>query len=396
MRKVRQEWETLACGLGIVLALGASKPGAPATGGSGLGSLDYAFRFASAITSDAKDRAKAQEAVLQDYIARGATREALARVDQMAGWRQATVLADLAASEARAGRKSAASALVGRAEQVESASSGWEGPRIQAHIAAALAAMGEMKLAQEIASDLSTQDPRQYKGRAGYTIASGYLMRGEFEPAMAELQALDSDADIDTALWRTRGYLLVGQTESVAVEKRLQALDAALESSKALDGWMRTDIAREASAQFAKLGRSEKARSALQQAEATALALTDPLPSKAGMIAELARAWGELGEAGRARELLKKVEPAAAEALDIDRPSLYARLASVRHAIGDRSVADRLYGQALGAAESLKNARPRALAVADICRFLGRDGTDPTGAVKSRLDALLRGLKDPW
>src|SRR5262245_8048285 len=226
LRKYRREWEILACGLGALLALGASKPGAPAAAGPGLGSLDYAFRFASAIASDAKDRAKAQEAVIQDYIARGATREALARVDQMAGWRQATVLADLAASEARAGRKSAASELLGRAEQAESASSGWEGPRIQAHIAAAHAAMGEMKLAQEIAGNLSSQDPREYKGRAGYTIASGHLMRGEFEPAMAELRALDPDADIDTALWRTRGYLLVGQYESVAAEKRLQALDA--------------------------------------------------------------------------------------------------------------------------------------------------------------------------
>ncbi|HEU5182216.1 MAG TPA: hypothetical protein VFW45_15635 [Candidatus Polarisedimenticolia bacterium] len=393
-RKCLAGWEALACALGIALAVGAAKPAAASA--SGLGSLDYAFRFASAISSDDKDRAKAQEAVLQDYITCGAAHEAIARVDQMAGWRQGTMLADLAASEARAGRKSAASELIRRAEQVESAVSGWEGPRVQAHIAAALAAMGEMKPAQEIAGNLRSEDPRQYKGQAAYTIASGHLMRREFEAAMAELKALDSDPDIDTAVWRTRGYLLAGQSDGIAAAQRLAALEATLESAKVLDGWIRVEIAEDAAAELAELGRPEKARGALEEAEKAALALPEALHAKATPLAELARAWGRLGETGRSRQLLKKVEPAAGAALDIDRPSLYARLASVRRAIGDQARAEQLYGQSLSAAESLKNARPRALAVVDICRFLGRDGVDPSGAVKARLDALLSGLKDPW
>ncbi len=391
-----RSWQTLACALAVLGFLGAARSADSAVPGAGLGSLDYAFRFATAITSDPKDQAKAQEAVMQDYITRGATREALARIDRMVGWRQGTVLADLAASEARAGRRESASDLVGRAEQVESASSGWEGPRIQAHIAAALAVMGEMKPAQEITENLSSQDPRQYKGRAGYTIASGHLMRGEFEPAMVELRSLDGDPDIDTALWRTRGYLLVGKTGQLQAAQRLQGLEAALESAQVLDGWIRIEIAQDAADQLAGLGYPEKARRALQEAEATALALPETLASKATLMADLARAWGKLGEAGRARRLLGKAEPAAAQALDIDRPSVYARFASARRALGDAAKADRLYQQAFAAAEGLKNARPRALAVVDICRFLGRDGVEPTGAIKARLDSLLGGLKDPW
>ncbi len=394
-----QIFKSLACGA-VVILLGAAgaglPPGGSPTGSAGLGSLDYAFRFATAIASDPKDQAKAQEAVMQEYIARGAAQEAISRIDRMSGWRQATVLADLAASEAKAGRKDSAQKLIGRAEQLEGSTTGWEGPRVQSHIAAALALMGEVKPAREISETLSSQDPRQYKGPAAYTVASGHLMRGELEPALAELRALDGDPDMDTALWRTRGYLLVGKTGILSATQRLQGLEAALESAGVLDGWIRIEIAQDAAAELTRLGRSDKARKALEDAQATALGLPESLASKAVPMTELARSWGAIGEAKRSRDLLRQVEPAAAQAMDIDRPSLYARIASVTRGIGDTNRSDKLYDQALSAAESLRNARPRALAAVDICRFLGRDGIDPKGALKSRLEGLLTGLKDPW
>lgn len=398
-RNTERLLKTLACGTALILlgAAGTVLPaGGAATSNAGLASLDYAFRFATAISSDPKDQAKAQEAVMQDYIARGAGQEAISRVDRMSGWRQATVLADLAASEAKAGRKESAQQLLERAEQLESVTAGWEGPRIQSHIAAALALMGEVKPAREISETLSSQDPRQYKGPAAYTVASGHLMRGELEPAMAELRALDGDPDMDTALWRTRGYLLVGKTARLSATQRLQGMESALESARVLDGWIRIEIAQDAAAELTKLGRSDKARKALDDAQATALALPESLASKAVPMAELARSWGAIGDVRRARDLLKQVEPAAEWAMDIDRPSVYARFASVRRSIGDTGRAEKLTDQALSAAESLRNARPRALAAVDICRFLGRDGIDPQGLLKSRLEGLLTGLKEPW
>jgi hypothetical protein len=62
----------------------------------------------------------------------------------------------------------------------------------------------------------------------------------------------------------------------------------------------------------------------------------------------------------------------------------------------DEDDSRRLFDTALSEAESLVNARPRALAVVAVCRSMGRSGFELDEATRSRLDALFAGLKDPW
>jgi hypothetical protein len=113
-------------------------------------------------------------------------------------------------------------------------------------------------------------------------------------------------------------------------------------------------------------------------------------------MAQVAQGWAEAGEKSRARTLLLEAEPAAAKAFDIDRPGAYARLASAWRALGDTKQANRLTALAISSAESLRNARPRALSAVDICRSLGRDGVEPDPGTRGRLELLLANLKDPW
>lgn len=373
---------------------------ARATGGSssktGLVAFDYAFRFATAIQKDPKDQAKAQEAVLQDLLLRGEQGEVISRVEQIQGWRRGVVYADSAAAAAKAGRAEEARRLLGRAEEVRAGTSGWEGPRIGAHIASALAQLGEIQPASQITQELDAADPRQYTGRSAWTLALGHASKGEFSPAMEALRPLDGDGDLDVAAWRTKGYVALGRESRFTESQRLEALDAAMTSSANLSGWSQAEANQEIAQAFRTLGRNDRARQALEMAEKAALSLPDAMAERIPVLAELARSWGEAGDPARGRELLRRVEPAAAQALDIDRPAAYARLASVRHDLGDESAARRLYGEAFRAAESLVNARPRALAVVDICRSLGREGIDPDVKTKSRLDSLLGGLRDPW
>jgi hypothetical protein len=54
----------------------------------GVAALDQAFRFASAIRSDPKDRALSQEAVIRAYVAAGALDAGAARAGEVSGWRQ--------------------------------------------------------------------------------------------------------------------------------------------------------------------------------------------------------------------------------------------------------------------------------------------------------------------
>ena len=80
----------------------------------------------------------------------------------------------------------------------------------------------------------------------------------------------------------------------------------------------------------------------------------------------------------------------------IERPGLFGEVAAAYHAIGDADAARRGYDVAFAAAEGLENARPRALAVVHICRTMGRDGIEPSTAVRTRLEALYAGLRAPW
>ncbi len=73
-----------------------------------------------------------------------------------------------------------------------------------------------------------------------------------------------------------------------------------------------------------------------------------------------------------------------------------ADLASGYWVAGDEANAKRLYGRALTRAEALENARPRALAVVEICRSMGREQVPASPETRARLDALYAGLRDPW
>jgi hypothetical protein len=81
---------------------------------------------------------------------------------------------------------------------------------------------------------------------------------------------------------------------------------------------------------------------------------------------------------------------------DIDRPALYAVVAASWQSVGDPGESRRLFDRAFEAAASLQNARPRALAVVEICRALGRARIPLDEATRWRLDALLAGLRAPW
>ena len=73
-----------------------------------LASLDLAFRFASAIQSDPKDQAKAQEAVIRDLLLLGEEEEARTRTEQVQGWRKGVLYAEIAEREAEKGNTVAA------------------------------------------------------------------------------------------------------------------------------------------------------------------------------------------------------------------------------------------------------------------------------------------------
>jgi tetratricopeptide (TPR) repeat protein len=365
----------------------------PAAGG--LPALSYAFRFASAIETDPKDRAKAQQLVVSEYMRSGALDEARQKAESIAGWRQGAVYADLAALLAPRGRIDEARSLVARAQEIAGATGGWEGPRILAHVGAALAALGDQKALRGIASDLAAADPVQYAGRAAASLATSDAARGQVEQAFQKLDSLQGNSDFEASWWRTAGYLDVARQESLSGPDRLKALDAGAKAAEGIAGWKRAEALESLAEEYQRLGRRARAEKSLRSAQ-TALASSAPSGGQAALLSNLAEAWAKLGEAKRAFRLLKQAEPTVENALVIDRPGVYANLASSYRRAGDAVQAVRLYDRALEAAARLENARPRALALAAVCRQMGRNGVELDPKTRARLDALLAGLRDPW
>ena len=382
-----------------LLAAGGALPGAiaaEATGRPGVEALEYGFRFAAAIKSDPKDRAKAQELVIAEYARIGAFEEGIRHAEAVEGWRQGVVYADLGAALAGKKRADEARAQVAKAEKVRAATIGWEGERIAAHIAQALAVLGDVDRARDVATALAAGDPGQYAGRAAATLAAGQAAGGNFAQAMQELAALEGNNDLDRSWWRTAGYLTLARREELLPEQRLRGVDAARKSADSIGGLRRIEALGSVAEEYLRLKRRSRAREALEAADALLSEMAPGSPERAALLPDLARTWGRAGDGRRARRLLTEAEALADGALVIDRPVIYAAIASSYQAIDAEPEARRLFDRSLTTAAALQNARPRALAVAAICRQMGRNRMPLDDSTRGRLDALLAGLDDPW
>lgn len=358
--------------------------------------LDYAFRFASAIKTDPKDQARAQEAVILEFAQLGALDAAAERAERMTGWRKGSTLADIAALYAKQAQPKQARLLVDRAEATRQKLTGWEERRVAAHIAQALGMLGDVGKSEELSAELAEGDPRQYTGRAVATVAAGRAAKGDYRGAAEALEKLDAAEDFDITWWRTTGWVAIAREADLPREKRLDALSHAVESAEGISGWKRAEARQSIASELVELGETDRARALLEQAEQQVKEQPDTMPLKAPLLSNVARKWAELGETKRARALLAAGEAIVPSAMVIDRPGIWANLASSYRALDDEQATRRLFLRALAEAEALVNARPRALAVAQICQQMGRYGVHLDDSTRSKLDSLFYGLKEPW
>jgi tetratricopeptide (TPR) repeat protein len=362
----------------------------------GQAALDWAFRFASAIDPDPKDKARAQESVIRDLADAGELEGALRWAEQVEDWRQGVLFADLATAYAKAGRKDEAHKLVMRAEEVRGTIKGWQNPRISAHVAQAQAHLGRMEESRRIAAELIAHDGQQYLGRSVATIATALAANGQFEQAREELAKLADSRDIYETWWRTAAFVSLAREESLTEKQRLDFLIEARRSADGIDGWKRAEALASIAEELVRLEETKQARKTLREADELILPLSDKLSVKALLLTSLARPWAKAGDADHARELLARAEPLVVNALNIDQPAVWAAIAGGYTVSGDGREAARVYGTALDAAGSLVNARPRALAVVTICRSMGRHGVTVDAATEARLQELFDGLRKPW
>jgi hypothetical protein len=384
------------------LAASASHGEPPAPGAE---ALALGFRVASAIETDPDNKGRAQTEIVLAFAHAGDLDGALARVDQVEGWYLGQAYAQLAVLLARQGRVDEARRLVEKGRVARESVEGWKGARVESFLARALAYLGEVEDSRAAAQRAERADARQYAGQAAATVARGHAARGDFDAAMEELARIDHETQLDTAWWRTLGYVELAGEDRFSPEQRSQALERALASAGKVPGWKRVEALRRIADEFVEAGNPKRARQVLAGAETFLVegesregsgegAADRRLP--APLLIGLARSWAGAGKPKRAAELLREAEQNAMHEMSIDRPGIFAHIGAGWHAVGEPQEAWRVFDLALGMSERLANARPRALAVVEICRSLGDEGIVLTPQARERLEALHAGLGAPW
>jgi len=203
--------------------------------------LERAFAFASAIESDPKDRAMAQSTVALEALALEDGEQAAALADKVSGWQRGVLYAEIATWHARAGRTEPARAFLAKAEEFQRTQEGWQGPRIRAHVGAALSALGDAEGAHVI-NDALAENDRQYNGMAVVSNARLVARRSGFDAAVAEIKKTEQETDYEFALGRASAYLELGQDPRFSSDQRLTALRAARATAEEVAVWSRADL----------------------------------------------------------------------------------------------------------------------------------------------------------
>jgi hypothetical protein len=359
-------------------------------------SLEWAGRFANAIQSDAKDRERSQEAVVLDIAMKGALDDAARRADAVEGWRRGVAYAEIAKLLAKSGRVTEAKSLLSKAAAVAAANDGWQGPRIEAHMAQVQVLVGGVE-AVPTTERLAQEDELQYRGLPAVLRGNAHAARGEFAAAMAQLDAAAQDRAIEVAWPLTLAYLDVARLPKLRPEERLRALDAArAAASRSEEIVSRLDTMELVADAYREAGFRDRAFGLLDEFHTMLVKLSDAAILKAPFLAGEARVRARLGDRQGAARLLADAARIGSQAYPIDRPAVLANVAAGYHVAGEASKAASTLEEAFAAADDLANARPRALAFVEIGRVLGRFDVPVSAPVRARFDAGLNGLKAPW
>jgi tetratricopeptide (TPR) repeat protein len=374
----------------ILMALISSCETRPSAAKSRLGleALTHAYNFATAIHEDPDDKARSQAMVVVDMAELGWCDEALARVGRINGWHQGTALADVAYHLARTGRSDEARPLLTKAVAVAKLAKDWYEPRIYAHVAQARAALGEVDQAEALSKGMD----RDEFFKVTTAAAAGFAQAGKFEEAMARLHALDDSKHFEATWPRTMGYLHIAQQPELRNDQRDQALLAARRSANTTIGPRRTDALIAVADAYRKSGNGKTAQDVLELVSVGLKPEELDAQRRHFSIAGLAGAWGRLGQRQRAVSLLQGSLSCLDRMQDIDRPIACALVAGAYADAGEHERAWAVYQQAVTLAGTLKNARPRALALVEICRSVGRHQLEFLPEIRQQLDQLLKGL----
>ncbi len=388
----QSKWRVFVTGIIVISAVSTLMAG-PTKQPVRIEPLEIAFDFATAIHADKNDQIMMQEKVVQDLVELRLLDLAIEKADKIDGWRQGTAYADIAVELARQGKKDQARELITKAEAVMNRTLGWQKPRIGAHIGRAEAAIGNIEKSQRIGFSLPPEEGPKSLAAAAAALAN----RGEFDGAMKTLERVEESKFFENQMAVVNGYIEIARHPSLAdkPEQRKQALLAAVRTSSQVPALRQVEVANLVVNDLIEINEPDEARRVLDKVAAALTPDVNPY-YRAPALAQMTRSWMKLGERDRALKALATAEENWHLVITIDVPETYAAIAAAYLVAEEPAKAKEYLNKAMTSAESLVNARPRAMAVVNTCRWMGRYGMELDKATRERLQKLRDGLTDPW
>lgn len=342
-----------------------------------------------------RDRARAQESVVQACLELGFLDQAAQLADQMQGWRQGNVIALLGQRYAALGQDDRARACAARALLIDPGESTWGKDIVATEVARIYVKLGDdSKAYATVAADLQAERGRVEAERtAKLPDAQLDAQADMFDKAIATMNFDLARGGIDGYLaWLDRVI-----DDAPRRERALKALSAALPGLP-FDLQVRGNV-QLADVLFAH-GYKELATLQVDRASelfrATVFLPEDTAPL--GVV--VAKARIRLGDpkAGRAelRRLRTEYEARAETIVNLRRAASWRALAEGYLLLGDTEDAGYCYAAALDAGALNPNARPRAEDLSATCVSMAVSGFMPPPELLLRIENIRAGLADPW
>ena len=363
--------------------------------------LELAFEAASAIPRDtnAKDRARAQEQVVDALITvhlLGGAERCAASIDS---WRQGSAYASLAVAFARDGDARNMDRCARLATLASADALDWQRERVAVKIGSAHAWLGQDALAAT--RERGVGEPEQGKIAAVRAARAQQPLSDEaFDAALKELDVLVATHNCDLVRNASRGYIEL-YAKSFSVAARRERIIEGIDRATALLSY---DLRIENALGLAEVAIVQKdnltAQVHLAQADAV-LAHARWLPiDQISQMARIAACKHDAGAVEQAREQLDAAlamfDASRAAMTDIERATPLRALAAAWADCDERAKALECYARALTEGASNQNARPRAEDLVATSASMSVHDIEPSAVVWLQLRAIRSGLRDPW
>lgn len=391
------------CGAASLLTANEADDVGATEGNDNTAALEWGFKFASAIPVKPHivDRGKSQYSILEQYLEAGLPDGAAALVDQIADWRRCLFNADLAFYYAEKNDGEKANRYLAAAgacrNGIDGWQAGWQKDRVLLRMAEVQVMAGQWGAVEKTEAEL----PAEFAARTTALRFSRMAGPEDYERRLNQLQPMESSEHMEVQRDVALAYIGIlrqlGKDATAEQRNTLQTCIYAL--SEKLPLLVQHEVLCSLIRAAFDAGHGDMGREVLNDAVNKLKQRDLNARFDVSILSELAGIWQiAAGDSRRSASLLDEAKKLLANGglKGQDRITSLTALALGHGICGHEDAAWDYFTEALQIAASLVNARPRAMAITEICNGIAHWGALLPNDMAEALARLYTALGDPW